>query len=404
MATSTLILFTNSFPYDKGEEFLETEILYLSQKFKKIILFPQSCGGDMRTLPPNCEVTELKFEKSVSVKRIILKHFITLLKIFSSEILLSKHRLLFIKDFKKHFNTIIWNISCSVILKKELEKHNLSNLVLYSYWFTFWGRLLSILKASSNKKIDFCTRIHGYDYEPSRKENNYIPFRNFEMNQVSKIFSISLYGINVIKREYPLFSNIHLSRLGVNDYGMNSNANSKVIHIVSCSSLIELKRVHLIIDILQKLTIAVKWTHFGNGVLYDDIMEKSKSLPDNIQRCFEGYKPNSYILNFYKTISVDLFINVSSIEGIPVSIMEAISFGIPVIGCDVGGVSEIVNEKTGFLIPKNFDPKIATDYIEKHAQKSIAEVATFRTGVKQFWNENYNAEKNYKKFVCQLAS
>ena len=44
---------------------------------------------------------------------------------------------------------------------------------------------------------------------------------------------------------------------------------------------------------------------------------------------------------------VDLFLTVSANEGIPVSIMEAQSFGIPVIATDVGGISEIVNNVNG---------------------------------------------------------
>ncbi|MFR4320263.1 MAG: glycosyltransferase [Blautia massiliensis (ex Durand et al. 2017)] len=37
--------------------------------------------------------------------------------------------------------------------------------------------------------------------------------------------------------------------------------------------------------------------------------------------------------------------NVSSSEGIPVSIMEATSFGIPGIATDAGGTKEIIRDK-----------------------------------------------------------
>ena len=47
--------------------------------------------------------------------------------------------------------------------------------------------------------------------------------------------------------------------------------------------------------------------------------------------------------------------NVSESEGIPVSIMEASSFGIPVIATNVGGVGEIVeNGYNGLLLNKDF--------------------------------------------------
>ena len=48
-----------------------------------------------------------------------------------------------------------------------------------------------------------------------------------------------------------------------------------------------------------------------------------------------------------------MFINLSSSEGIPVSIMEAQSFGIPVIATNVGGSGEIVVSETGVLVDEN---------------------------------------------------
>lgn len=52
----------------------------------------------------------------------------------------------------------------------------------------------------------------------------------------------------------------------------------------------------------------------------------------------------------------------SDSEGIPVSIMEAMSFGIPVIARNVGGMSEIVNEENGLLL-ENDDAEDAASKI-----------------------------------------
>jgi glycosyltransferase involved in cell wall biosynthesis len=68
-----------------------------------------------------------------------------------------------------------------------------------------------------------------------------------------------------------------------------------------------------------------------------------------------GFVDNKNLIKFYQSQPVDLFLNVSASEGLPVSIMEALSFGIPVIATDVGGTSELVNENNGQLIPANFD-------------------------------------------------
>lgn len=398
MKANTLILFTNTFPYNTGEEFLETEILFLAKSFNKVIIYPYIRKGNQRCLPENVEVKSIPFNDSFSVKSIIINYCLTLVNILKYELIFSKKRLLFYKYFKVNFNTLIWNFNHALQLKSELQKYNLHEVKLYSYWFAEWGRLLSLVHRISLKEIKFITRVHGYDYEPSRREDAFIPFRNFEMHQVSKIFSISNYGLHIIKNEYPFFKNAQLARLGVCDNGINP-INIGVFHIVSCSALIELKRVELIIDILKHITFNVKWTHFGDGELLADIAEKSKKLPTNIIYKLDGFKSNSDVLDFYKNTPIDLFINVSRIEGVPVSIMEAISFGIPCVGCMVGGVPEIVNEQTGFLIDREFNPKDVSVQIELYNNKSKTDQLNFRKGVKLFWEQNYNANKNYDEFI-----
>ena len=47
----------------------------------------------------------------------------------------------------------------------------------------------------------------------------------------------------------------------------------------------------------------------------------------------------------------DVFILISNYEGLPISIIEAMSFGKPLIVSDVGGVSELINDN-GYLIKK----------------------------------------------------
>lgn len=48
---------------------------------------------------------------------------------------------------------------------------------------------------------------------------------------------------------------------------------------------------------------------------------------------------NQLVYDFYRNNDVDVFVNLSESEGIPVSIIETISFGVPVVATDVGGNS-----------------------------------------------------------------
>ena len=60
----------------------------------------------------------------------------------------------------------------------------------------------------------------------------------------------------------------------------------------------------------------------------------------------------------------DLFMNVSSSEWLPVSIMEAFSFVIPALVTAVGGNPEIVQEGAGILLDENPSINSITQNIE----------------------------------------
>ncbi|NMC40567.1 MAG: glycosyltransferase, partial [Bacteroidales bacterium] len=96
------------------------------------------------------------------------------------------------------------------------------------------------------------------------------------------------------------------------------------------------------------------------------------------------------------------FINVSSSEGVPVSVMEALSFGIPVIATDAGGTSEIVNNTNGRLIPVDFDPKDLAAIIENlvHDEKYQG----YRHNARKSWEENCMASKLLPAFTDFILS
>ena len=97
---------------------------------------------------------------------------------------------------------------------------------------------------------------------------------------------------------------------------------------------------------------------------------------------------------------MDLFINVSESEGIPVSIMEAMSSGIPVMATAVGGTPEILKHKVnGIELSENINVEEIAGNIFTFLQYSMEEKQQFRQNAFKTWAENYNAEKNYESFV-----
>ena len=113
--------------------------------------------------------------------------------------------------------------------------------------------------------------------------------------------------------------------------------------------------------------------------------------------------PNKDVYSYYQTHPVDLFVNVSSSEGLPVSIMEAISYGIPVIATDVGGTSEIVEDGVnGNLIPMSFKPEELAGKIRKYVRMNREEMKELRGATRKLWEERFQAVKNYDLFAKNL--
>ena len=116
-----------------------------------------------------------------------------------------------------------------------------------------------------------------------------------------------------------------------------------------------------------------------------------------------GQVSNREVISYYMNNHVNLFINVSESEGIPVSIMEAISFGIPVIATDVGGTSEIVIDGfNGLLLNKTFDIDKLVDVISCAILGRI-DLLSFRKNARILWTEKYSCENNYYKFYENIG-
>ena len=393
---NNIYLFCQYFPYLGGEQFLFNEVEYYPKDAKSFVFTEHKNEGEKIILPDNFEVIHENFSNKTTVRLILKSHWSLIIEIFLYEIFTSPHRWKYIKNFKTHLFLLIGYLQKAEILLKHIPKSS-PNLTLYSYWFDEWATILNLVKKISKNKVTVICRTHAYDFDEAQVNSGYHIFRSFDLKEIDKVFSISEFGKKYIESKYKN-KFIHVDKLGVKNRGINPIKVDAEVTIVSCSALIPLKRVDLIIKLLKKIRTKVIWVHFGNGSLEQSILEEAKTLPKNITFDYKGFVKNEVIMEFYKTNTVDLFINTSELEGIPVSMMEAISFGIPIIGCNICGVPEIVNIKTGLLLEKNFDIVETANNIEEFIS-SKSRSMVFREGVKFFWEQNYNADEIYPQFI-----
>ena len=111
--------------------------------------------------------------------------------------------------------------------------------------------------------------------------------------------------------------------------------------------------------------------------------------------------PHNEVIDYYQSHYIDLYLLTSSSEGLPIAIMEALSFGTPVIATDVGGIKEMIvpDPKTPFcrLLPKDITGEDIADairqWIKENSKKNCAIAA------RKEWEERWSCTANYTKFA-----
>jgi glycosyltransferase involved in cell wall biosynthesis len=276
-----------------------------------------------------------------------------------------------------------------------------SRPVLYFYWGDNLCWLIPYIK-TKHPEVKIVMRLHGSDLYENIK-SNYAPLRNIIFSKANIIFTVSENGQKYLQAKYSAHTDkIRVARLGVFDHGLNPGADS-TINIVSVSNLVPLKRVYLIFEACCKINKSLTWHHFGHGPLMNEMVEMVKAAPAHLKVILHGFVSNDKIINFYESQHVNFFVNVSTSEGVPVSIMEALSFGIPVIATDVGGTSELVNEINGKLLKADLNANELATAMAYFLNSTEEETQFRRQKARAQFLERASAEKNYNEFY-QLIS
>lgn len=328
-----------------------------------------------------------------------------------------KNASLSIRGIKRFFYILyygLYAVGSNWILEKEINnKARDCDVYLYAFWMSRPAYTAAFFKSKYKEKIiKVITRAHGYDLYEERSSIDYLPFRQFISANVDEIRFISdsgrTYYIKKTCVKYQITKTpvLTINYLGTyNVYNLKKTIRDKAeIVIASCSNVSQVKRLDLIIDFLSKMEgMSVRWIHIGDGDLLDKVKILAKNKIPYINTYFYGSIENRNILSVYGKEDIDFFINMSDSEGIPVSIMEAMSVGIPVIARNVGGMSEIVNNENGCLLNGiGVDEKDRVRQFIMMRVENVSLYQTFSESAVKTWNNKYNAEINYRKFCNEI--
>ncbi len=414
-----LIIFTASYPDSAvAESFLDPELAHLCEEFDRITLVPRLSPRPHETVErnlPNMVRTDHSIQRRDNrLHGILYDTSLILRSVMSRPYYSEVHRhgkTLFHVSSQRR---LIGHLGIALVTRDwVLQKVRAGELtpsetVLYSYWLD--GPALGCgLAKYRHPDLTVVSRAHGFDLYEEAYDPPYGPLRETTLACADRIFPISRNGRAYLSDRYPAQTDRYVvSRLGVPDPGFATSASGDgVFRVVSCSYTIPLKRLDLLIAGLAELGRVhpkqqFAWTHIGYGPLQESIEACAQELlPKNVQYSFAGYLPKSEVMAYYQTNAVDAFINVSETEGIPVSIMEAQSCGIPTVATAVGGTSEIVSGRVGILLDPNPSPGDIAGALTTllDGERSSREK---RFQSKSNWKAHYNADTNFSRFARQV--
>lgn len=401
--SSKLVLFTAGFPYGKGEAFLENEINILAANFDEVFILPSgNAHKNERYTPKNVIVIpDINFKKEISILRLI-KCLDLILPVFLWSLLFDKKRQNYFFYYKSMLDYAYQDLCKYRKIRSIIQRYRLMDAIIYDYWLV--NHSLSLVRLKKNKiirKVVVC-RAHRFDLYDEVHVEGVVPFKSYKLRNVDKVVLISKNGYEYLLNQFPDYKEkFSISYLGIDEnkvFPIDLKAPFDGMHFVSCARIIPSKKVGEIPDLLETIKDArIKWTHFGEGPLSHDLKKRVETLPENITVELKGNVSNKSLHEFYSSNYIDAFISLSESEGLPVSMMEAIFYGVPLFAFDCNGVSEIVNAKTGYLLRTKENVWHEFEFF----LVKLREGGYRREEIQEFAKNKFKAQSNYQEF-CEI--
>ena len=412
----TLLLFTASYPYDAASEetFLVPELRALTEAFGHVLLVPRSTAGSKLPVPPGVEVDETYASQNrmIAVLQGLLRSS-HLRRDLMTEIVRVRSHLLHPARLLRLLMFLGWAEHTCRWLSNWLRRFAdwKPGVLLYSYWFdeTTMGLLLA---KRSRPELQLVSRAHGFDVYEELYYPYYLPMRPLALAGLNHLFPASEHAARYVRSRYPeLAQKVETAHLAVTDPGFRSRpSEDSVFRIVSCAHIVALKRIDLLIAAIgaaarRRPAQRFEWLHFGGGASLQALREAmQRAFPKNAVGAMPGDVTNQKIMGHYRANPVDVFANVSETEGgAPVSIMEAISCGIPVLATAVGGNQEIVSDRNGMLVGPDASVEQVADALLTFLDNPDR-ARQMRVESRAIWEHDFNAAVTFPAFARRLAS
>jgi len=394
-----IVYITSSFPFGKLEVWAINEISSLIEQGNEIIIIPRTGRGDIvnndavKFIPNIIDLPFLNWSIFVSLLSNILFKPISFLKTIIGIIKQSNS----IMDFMKGIFVLPKSLFLVKILKNKKIDH------IHSFSTTSTAIVAFIL--SSNLKVPWSYTLHTSANINSHFKRSIL----FQSRSASICRTISQRTANDLSHFVgpslaKKIANIHL---GVNTKGFKNE--KRIINdpfVIATPAVLSSYKGHVYAieaakELINMGVTNFKWVFYGSGPLLNELQKKVKELNLTNHCYFPGNLDHHDLLNKYENNEVDVVV-LSSIstdipEGIPVSLMEAMAFSIPVIATDSGGTLELIGNGCGIVVQQKNSIQLAEE-IKKLIEDNKYCVAQGEKGRNKILEE-FDTQKNASELI-----
>lgn len=410
-----LVLITTAFPFASGEPYLETEIPFLAGAFSRVLIFTIGLHPQNRTALPlpknvtayNCATRPPKQARALDVLRgagaVVSRP--DLLPDDLREAGCSPQRRAFLGYFLARAERHAREID-GILQNIDLSGWN--EALVYGYWFFVAAAVAAQVHDSLRRRgvpaVRAISRAHGYDLYPYANRLRYLPCRTMLLDALDAVYPCSENGAAFLRKNYPDYAaKIQPAFLGTEDGELRKGSTDGTFRILTCARTVPLKRLDRLAHVLASMRAKqpIEWTHIGDGPSLDALRQIAQRFPDGVTAHFMGELPHTQVLRYYREKPADLFVLVSEREGLPVSVMEALSFGVPAVVTDVGGCTELIRDgENGYVLPADFDDALLASVLTRamHAPD------TMRAAAFASWQKRCAAGDNYPLFIQTVSA
>ena len=414
-----LIITTSAFPFGglTEQSFLIPELEPLAQQFGRVVIVPQQLESATPTcrLPQGVE-TDTRFARASASPGKTRRHLHSLLhRRFAAAMLHAGVSLLHPRRLRALAAYFAGAREFAAFVRRNYPPSG--GYRYYTFWFDHTATAFALLREAEGSCI--VSRAHGYDIFDHRLAYRSHYLRRLTLRRLTALFPQSLDGERYLKRHYPASAEkIHCRLLGCVRLFPKANPEGPDddFTIATVARLHPVKRLPQTAALICRLAAGhperrFRWILMGDGPDRPAIEAEARKAPANLAIEMRGQMANADIQHLYATHHIDFFLLLSSSEGTPIALCEALAYGIPVVASHVGGMPALLGATApGEAAPGGgitVDASLSPDAFIAAATRIIESAPLrqdLRAAARANWESNLDATRLRPAFATHLAS